>query len=291
MTVWKDKVKNKKVDIKQDVTDRIVARLEDVDSFEMPFESFRSKNIASGKFYRGINIMLLAFAPYNSPYWGTYKQWTAKGAQVRTGEKATHIVFWKMRKVKEEDENGEEVEKTIPLSRYYPVFNAEQVDGWEAPEHGMVDETEIISSADCFFDALSMKVETRNEGRACYKPLEDKIQMPPREAFNATKTSSATEAYYSTLAHECTHATGHKERCDREMNSYAAEELVAEIGAAMLCGQLGISNEMRDDHVAYIKSWLKALNNDKTFIFKTASKAQEAIDWMETKQEVLKKAA
>jgi antirestriction protein ArdC len=105
--------------------------------------------------------------------------------------------------------------------------------------------------------------------------------MPARDEFNATKTSTATEVYYSTLAHENVHATMHKSRCDRSMKSYAAEELVAEIGAAILCEKLSISSEMRDDHVAYIKSWLKALRNDKQFIFTAASKSQTAVDWMD----------
>ena len=86
------------------------------------------------------------------------------------------------------------------------------------------------------------------------------------------------------MAHENVHATKHKARCDREMRSYAAEELVAEIGAAALCQKLGISSEMRDDHVAYIKGWLEALRGDKQIIFTAASRAQEAVDWMDKKQ-------
>lgn len=110
--------------------------------------------------------------------------------------------------------------------------------------------------------------------------------------FKATKTSSATETFYSTLAHENVHATMHKKRCDRNMDCYASEELVAEIGAAILCSKLEISNQVRDDHIAYIKSWLKKLKNDKQFIFTASSKAQEAVEWMEEQQkDVLSKAA
>ena len=268
----------KKFDVKQHVTDRIIERLENVGEFEMPFDSFRSVNFKTKKAYRGINILLLGFAGRSTPYWGTKKQWASVDASKKSGETGTQIVFWNMIEIEEDD--GEI--KKIPFAKYFRVYNADQVDGWEAPESNKIDETEVVASADDFFSVLN--IETEVGCKACYIPSRDLVQMPARKDFHATKTSSATECYYSTLAHEYTHATSHKSRCDRDMKSYAAEELVAEIGAAVLCGQLGISNEMRDDHVAYIKGWLKALRNDKNFIFSASSKAQKAVDWMEKQQ-------
>ena len=270
----------KKFDVKQDVVNRIIEKFETVGEFEMPFKTFGTQNFKTGHRYRGINILLLAIAGYSSPYWGTPKQWIEAGADI-SGAKCTKIVFWNIKKY-EDEESGEE--KTVAWAKYYNVLNAEQVTGWEPPVADQKDETQIIIEADTFFNNIGVKTDQTFGGGAYYSSETDSIGMPARDEFNSTKTSSATEAYYSTLAHENVHATMHKSRCDRDMKSYAAEELVAEIGAAMLCEQLSISSEMRDDHVAYIKSWLKALRNDKQFIFTAASKAQEAVDWMNKEQ-------
>lgn len=269
----------KKFDVKQDVVNRIIERFEAVGEFEMPFKTFGTQNFKSGHKYRGINILLLAMAGYSSPYWGTPKQWIKAGADI-SGSKCTKIVFWNIKKY--EDEDGEE--RTASFAKYYNVLNYEQIKtDWEPPVVEKQSEACRNVSLDDFFGDLHIETQIVS-GRACYILSEDKICMPRFEDFYATKTSSATEAYYSTLAHESIHATMHKDRCNRNMKSYAAEELVAEIGAAMLCEKLQVSSEMRDDHVAYIKSWLKALRNDKQFIFTAASKSQEAIDWMEKKQ-------
>jgi antirestriction protein ArdC len=275
-------MKMKKFDVKQDVVNRIIDKFETAGEFEMPFKTFGTQNFKSGHKYRGINILLLAMAGYSSPYWGTPKQWIEAGADI-SGAKCTKIVFWNIKKY-EDEETGEE--KKVAFAKYYNVLNSEQVQGWEPPVADQKNETEIVAGADEFFSGLGVTTKTAG-GCASYNPSTDVIVMPTREEFNATKTSSATETYYSTLAHENVHATMHKSRCDRNMKSYAAEELVAEIGAAMLCEQLGISSEMRDDHVSYIKSWLKALRNDKQFIFTAASKSQEAVDWMNERQDLL----
>ena len=246
----------KKFDLHQEVTDRIIKIWESVGEFEMPFKTFGAKNFKTGNFYSGINVIITALSGFNSPYWGTPKQWMEAGANIK-GAKCTKIVRWVEKKKDDKDEDD---------SFWYPV--------WHNVFKNLGVETFYAS------------------GRACYTPSRDKIQQPPLGDFRATKTSTATECYYSTLAHENVHATMHKDRCDRDMESYAAEELVAEIGAAMLCAQLNISSEVRDDHVAYIKSWLKALKNDKTFIFKAAKESQKAVKWMNDQQEIkIKKAA
>ena len=265
-------------DIKQHITNRVIERLEKVGEFEMPFEPFVAHNFKSGKTYRGINQLLLGFAGRSTPYWGTKKQWREAGAQIRAGEEGTQIVFWNF--VVVEDEDDELVEKKIPFAKYYRVHNADQVDGWEPDSVVDMDETEVIDCADSFFANLKIPTQIVDNGRASYSPEEDMVTLPPRSAFKATKTSSVTQNYYGVKAHEYIHATGHKTRCDRKMPSYAIEELVAEIGSAMLCGQLGISMTVRDDHVAYIKSWLKALQNNKQLIFTAAGKSQAGVDWM-----------
>jgi antirestriction protein ArdC len=115
--------------------------------------------------------------------------------------------------------------------------------------------------------------------------------MPNRDLFVATKTSTATENYYSTLLHESAHATGHSSRLDRldlkNRKGYAFEELVAELSAAFLCNQLAVSSSPRDDHAQYLASWLKALDGDGDYIFKAASEAQKVVDWMDAKQVAL----
>lgn len=267
----------KKFDLHQEVTDRIIKIWESVGEFEMPFKTFGAKNFKTGNFYSGINVIITALSGFNSPYWGTPKQWMEAGANIK-GAKCTKIVRWVEKKKDDGDEDD---------SFWYPVWhnvlNAEQVTGWEAPQKENFGDAESIAYVDEFFKNLGVETFWAS-GRACYMPNRDKIQQPPFGDFRGTKTSTATECYYSTLAHENVHATMHKDRCDRDMESYAAEELVAEIGAAMLCAQLNISSEVRDDHVAYIKSWLKALKNDKKFIFKAAKESQKAVNWMNDQQ-------
>src|SRR5258708_33530593 len=138
---------------------------------------------------------------------------------------------------------------------------------------------ERIAHAEAFFQAI--RADVRNGGnRAYYSPDSDHSQMPPFQAFKENVS------YYSTLAHEHTHWTASAARCDRQLgkrfgdNAYAAEELIAELGAAFTCAHLGLSTEPRADHAAYIDSWLKVLKADKRAIFTAASKAQQATDYI-----------
>lgn len=121
---------------------------------------------------------------------------------------------------------------------------------------------------------------------ACYSPSDDIIRMPDRIRFNGTSTMTAGEAYYATLMHELTHWTGAESRCARDLKNrfgseaYAMEELVAELGAAFLCADLGVTPEPRDDHAQYIANWLKVLKQDKKAIFTAASRAQAAVNFL-----------
>ena len=138
---------------------------------------------------------------------------------------------------------------------------------------------ERIEKADAFFQAINASVR-HGGNRAYYAPDSDHIQMPPFQAFREGI------AYYSTLAHEHTHWTAPTARCDRQLgkrfgdNAYAAEELIAELGAAFTCAHLGLSTEPREDHAQYIQSWLKVLKAGTRAIFTAASKAQHATDWL-----------
>jgi antirestriction protein ArdC len=169
------------------------------------------------------------------------------------------------------------------LAKGYPVFNVAQVEGYTLPEVPELPESERIQATERFFSALG--ADLRHGGNeAFYEPELDFIQLPRFEAFREGA------GYYSTLAHESTHWTGAKSRLNRDIknrfgsSAYAAEELIAELGAAFLCSALKMSNEPRADHAAYISNWLELLRRDKRAIFAAASKAQQAMDWMQSRQ-------
>lgn len=239
-------------------------------------------NVASRKNYRGANIVILAFSGYTSQVWGTYKQWAEKGAQVRKGEKATPVVFWQFLD-KKDDTSGEIIGK-IPMLRQYSVFNAEQVDGYTPPEVVAVTPEERIERAEALFSAIPATVHHVAGGSAFYRPSADSVTLPPPECFIDTPTSPALENYYSTLAHELTHWTGHKSRLDRLQSTgfgsdeYAREELVAELGAAFICAHLELSNEPRADHAQYLNSWMRNLADKPREFIKAAGAAQKAVD-------------
>lgn len=292
-----------KIDLYQHVTDTIITAIESgrakADGWEMPWHraGLAPMNAQSGKFYRGVNVPLvwaeMVRHEWDKPYFATYKQWAELGAQVRKGEKSIKVVFWKISDVVDKDgrpvydERGRQ--KKSVLARGYNVFNCDQVDGWTAPEITRTDQTKRIALADRFIAASGAAIRHADEGRAYYSPGRDAITMPRTECFHDTRHGTAAEHYYSTLLHELTHWTGHKARCDRDMSgrfgnaSYAAEELVAELGAAFMCHALGISPTPRDDHAEYVANWLQVLRNDKKAIFTASSKAAKAVDWLEAK--------
>ena len=287
-----------RADIYQRITDRIAAAIEaGAGEWRMPWHPGADGvapvlpvNAATGKPYRGVNtVVLWATAQaegYPSAVWATYRQWAELGAQVRKGERASPVVFWKISdKEDQEDANegAEDDRRSRVFARGYSVFNAAQVDGYEAPALPVLLEAERIGHAEAFFDAIGADIR-HGGNRACYVPSLDQIRMPPFEAFRDPI------AYYATLAHEATHLTGHPSRCARDLRgrfgdeAYAAEELVAELGAAFVCADLAMAPEPRPDHAAYVASWLKVLRGDKRTIFTAAAKAQAAADWMDAQQ-------
>ena len=280
------------MDLYQTVTDRIVSMIErGAGDWRMPWHATASgemdmpRNVA-GRDYRGVNVPLLWASAqgfgYGSPIWATYKQWQERGAQVRKGERSTTIVFWKRTEVQAELDDGEDETQTRLIARGYAVFNAAQVAGFDPQTvagKGELSEVSRIELAERYFNKTGSIVR-HGGSRAFYAPGGDFIQMPEFRQF------IAADRYYSTLAHEHVHWTGAPQRCAREFgkrfgdNAYAFEELVAELGAAFLCADLGLSNEPRPDHAAYLAGWLRALKGDKRAIFTAASKAQAAADYL-----------
>jgi antirestriction protein ArdC len=240
-----------------------------------------------------VNIVALWAASeqngFGSGLWGTYRQWAEAGAQVRKGEKSSYVVFYKEIEVAGATSGQDtEVDKRL-FARATPVFAAEQVDGYDLPVIANPNPMESIEAADAFVIATGASV-AHGGTRAYYRPSTDSIQLPSRESFVGTATSTAAEAYYSTLLHELTHWTSHEQRCNRQLgkrfgdNAYAMEELVAELGAAFLCSEIGITAEPRLDHAQYLASWLSVLKADKRAIFTAASKASEATAWLQERQ-------
>jgi antirestriction protein ArdC len=282
-----------KLDVYAKVTDQIINAIEQgVGNWKMPWHTsgrFASSpiNATSRKAYRGINTVCLWAAAeakgYDSGEWATYAQWLERGAQVRKGEKSTTVVFWKFTNGTAENQDGEDnqpaMASRLVFTRGYSVFNAAQVDGYTPKAEPAVSLPERIERAETWFQSIG--ADLRHGGnRAYYAPGTDHIQMPLFGAF------VENVSYYSTLAHEHTHWTARSERCDRQLgkrfgdSAYAAEELIAELGAAFTMAHLGLSTEPREDHAEYIQSWLKVLRADKRAIFTAASKAQQAADYL-----------
>lgn len=266
------------------ITERIIAMLEKgTVPWRKPWKAKGGfpRNLVSGKPYRGINTFLLHAMNYESPYWLTYRQALELGGNVRKGEKSCPVVFWKRLAIEEKETH--EMEK-IPLMRFYSVFNAAQCDGLKdipsTPETATAAPTrpgEIIA-------LMPQRPEIKyGMARACYSLGSDCIEMPDRARFDSDGH------FYSTLYHEAIHSTGAKSRLNRPTltesagfgsDPYCKEELIAEMGAAFLCGQAGIEETTLENSAAYIQNWLEQLKNDKKLIVQAAAQGQKAADFI-----------
>lgn len=282
-------------DIYTRVTDRIISDLEKgVRAWSKPWDAEHTTGRITrplrhnGLPYSGVNILMLWASAmdngFDSPIWMTYRQAAELNAFVRKGEKGSLVVYANKLTKTEQDDEGNEIEQNIPYLKGYTVFNVEQIES--LPEHYYTkpapkfNSIERIENAENFFAATGANIRYRGI-RAFYSQDGDYIQTPPIEAFRDA------ESFYATLAHETTHWTKHPARLERDLGrkkwgdeGYAREELVAEIGAAFLCADLEITPEVREDHAAYIESWLQVLKNDKRAIFQAAAHAQKAVDYL-----------
>jgi antirestriction protein ArdC len=242
-----------------------------------------------GRRYRGLNSvwlpMVAAAHGWTSGVWATYRGWQRHGAQVRRGEHATQVVLWKQTRPDDTDQDDDEPRRPRLLARAYAVFAAEQVDGADdilTRRHQPARDTpERIDAADAYFAAVGAHIE-HGGNRAYYQPATDEIHVPDLDRFDQAPH------YYATVAHEHAHWTGHPTRLARDLtgrfgdDSYAAEELVAELAAAMWCAQHGISAVTRPDHAAYLAGWLRILRTDTRALVTASSKAQTAVDHLNT---------
>ena len=247
---------------------------------------------STGEPYSGINVILLwaeAVAQgYAAPIWITFRQALALGGHVRKGEHGSTVVYANRFNRTETGDDGQDVERSIPFLKAYTVFNVEQVEGLPAHLYALpepkLDPAARVAHAETFFEALGADIRHGGD-QAYYAVGPDYVQMPPFECF------ADPEAYYATLAHECTHWTRHPSRLNRDFgrkrwgdDGYAREELVAELGAAFLCADLGLELAPRPDHASYIASWLEVLKGDRRFIFTAAAHAQHAADFLHNRQ-------
>jgi antirestriction protein ArdC len=276
------------------VTDKIVADLErGVRTWARPWNAAHAAGPITrplrfnGMSYRGINVLLLWVEAearnYSAPIWMTYKQAEALGGQVRKGEHGAQVVYADRVTKTETDEDGQEAERRFSFLKGYTVFNVEQIDGlpahYTARAQAPAPALPRLEAAEAFFAATGAVVQYGGN-RAFYAPGVDRIQLPPRDSFRDAESLAAV------LAHELVHWTAHPSRLARDLSgrfgteAYAAEELVAELGAAFLCADLGVTLEPRPDHAGYLAHWLEVLKTDNRAIFTAAAKAQAAVDYL-----------
>jgi len=244
-------------------------------------------NAASGRGYRGGNVLTLWVAAQAAGYptnaWVTFKQATELGGNVRKGEKATKV-FYTSRIVKaEENSDGEATIKTIPFLKTFSVFNVAQCDGLQIAESSPIEtEAERIARADAYVQAIGADIRHGGD-RAFFSPSADYIQLPEFAQFRSP------ELYYAVAFHELGHWTGHESRLNRDMKckswgdeTYAAEELVAELCAAFVCADLSIPSALQN-HAAYLKLWAKSVRANPQAMFTAAARAAEAADYLNAK--------
>ena len=271
------------------VTNRIIEQLENnIVPWEKPWSGTLDSafNRVSKKPYSILNQMLLK---YDGEY-ATFKQWKDLGGHIRKGEKSEMVVFWKMYPIKEKQDDGTEIIKTIPLLKYINVFHISQVDGVEPLKQKVTHDIEPIDKAEKilndYWNREHITVEHVKGDKAFYSPMFDMIQLPLFEQFKQS------EEYYSTAFHESVHSTMKTSRCNRQEDrkgkvvsfgseEYSKEELVAEVGSAQLMNIVGIeTTKSFRNSTAYIQSWLKVLRNDNKFIVSASSKAEKAVNYI-----------
>jgi antirestriction protein ArdC len=283
------------MDVYEIVTEKIINLLEQgVVPWRKPWTSAGvPRNLLTKKPYRGVNVFLLSASKYVSPFWLTFRQANELGGHVRKAEESTIVVFWKV-----EDSNGkaaeldteESKEKTRRrfLLRYYRVFNLEQC---ELPQ-SVLDklpkieryEHDPIDAAEGIIAGIPNPPEIQYGGsKAFYSSITDRITLPPRELF------ISAEEFYASALHECLHASGAVNRLNRPSITeaapfgspvYSQEELIAEMGAAFLCAEAGISPAVVENQAAYVAGWLKKLHDERRLLVHAAAQAQRAADFI-----------
>ncbi|MDY0058876.1 MAG: zincin-like metallopeptidase domain-containing protein [Myxococcota bacterium] len=270
-------------DLYRETTDRILLLLDQgIAPWHKPWSGglLAPRNLHGGRRYQGFNRLLLAWAAYDCCYWVTGEQARKRGWQVREGEQPWPVIgyFWPPNRV-----------PPRPSLVGQQVFNLRQLDGivrLPRPRGAaLLPVVPPIEQAEAIVAGMPRRPEIRTGSyRACYRPAQDLIEMPPRDHFESG------EAFYSTLFHELVHATAHPDRLDRQqgwrtlrddwLHDYSFEELVAEFGAAFLCAHTGIVDRTLDNSVAYIRGWRKRLDANPRWVVQAAGLAAHAVDYV-----------
>lgn len=269
------------------IAEKIIQQLENgVAPWRRPWTSKAPANLVSQREYRGLNVLSLASQGYPSRFWLTFNQANKLGGKIQRGQKGSLVVYWNIGEEREVVKpDGSSKKQTPFLLRYSTVFNLTQTEGIDIPARLLDEQRENNPIADCeaIVDGMPNRPAFEQSDKAWYRPSTDSVGMPARSLFHSS------EVFYSTLFHELTHSTGHKSRVGREgieqlntfgSESYSREELVAEMGAAMLCGVTGISPPTLENSAAYLKTWIARLKSDSKLIVQAASAAQKAADYI-----------
>lgn len=243
------------------------------------------RSFITKKRYKGINTLSLWCEAkdkgFKSNFWLTYKQAESLGGKVRKGEKAVTCVYYsKIDKTKKSDVTGEDVDASFMLMKPFWLFNLDQIDGIDVPNQVTgIGEFTPVEAAEKLIQATGAVINYGGN-EAFYRPSTDEITLPNKEDFTSVNN------YYATALHELGHWSGHKSRMQRDLSgsfgsdSYAFEELVADFSSVMIMGELDLHEATMEHHADYLQSWLKVLKNDKTALFKAASQAQKAADFI-----------
>ena len=274
------------IDVYQLVTDRIIHLLEaGTVPWQQPWTGTGNAAYSrvTGKHYSLLNQLLL-----DKPgEWLTFRQIEKLGGHVNQGEESKVVVLWKMLKIKETNNSGEETEKTIPYLTYYNVFHIDQTTGitplTQEEQSAIVQPIESAESIiSQYIENSGPELEICYSESAFYNFKKDSITVPRQEQYLNNRE------YYSTLFHEIVHSTGHPNRLNRikkehnlNTDTYGKEELVAELGASALCNICNVENRATlQNSAAYINSWLSALRNDKKLIVHASGQAQKAVQYI-----------
>lgn len=269
--------------------------IEKLESGEAPWQKpwhatgAAGRNATTNKPYRGINWWMTSLAGYKNPFWVTFNQARSLGAWVRKGETSTIIVHYNFKEV----EIDGEIYSEFRGLRYYNIFNLEQIEASDdsplkplreaEDEVKLLSENQRIDRAEKLWERWEDKPKILRGAKAFYRPFDDTITMPNFKVFKKP------EGYYATLFHEAVHATGSQNRLGRNgiikmsnfgSKAYGLEELIAEIGAARICHDLQILPDVIDNSAAYLKSWIEAIKETPSIIYKSMTKAEKAYQYI-----------
>lgn len=280
------------------VTDRILSQLEAGNL--PPWSSGRNTvmtrayNVASKRYYKGLNHLILSTSGYTHNVWGTFHNWQSLKTSIKAGEHATYVIAWKKKSFIKTVENAEGVEEKKEISYWtsytHAVFNIHQTSMTDEQIAALVPTVTPTSDKDypeaeeiinTYLTRSGVGLVHNNADTPHYKIQKDIISMPGKAVYDSQ------DRYISTLAHESAHSTGAKGRLNREFGSsfgsslYAYEELVAEMTAAIFCSLTGVVNSrLIDNHASYIENWLSVLKSNRDWVLSASSAAQKAVDYI-----------